>query len=751
MMVAAFLVSGSGAVRAQAPLSLVDEQTRVASIHFKFVDGRTFDAATLQEQILLTEVPSFAGLRKRLSFIPFVPEVGVHPFLPIEMAKDVVRIERYYNQNGFLRPEVDWLVSLDSAKNVVSVTYTVREGPPLLLQRVDLRGADGQPAYLQFPGEVQEKWVEFRDSEALATGRRLGEFDLVRLQDHTLSWVRDNGYPFSRVEATTVVDSLANTIEVEMLVDAGPRARIDEIQVEGTESIDAQVVLRELPFKVGDRYSRQALVEGQRHVFALDLLETALIDVLPDQPEDSTVTVRVRVREGKPRIVTASAGYLSESGAAAEGSWIHRNFLGGARTLTATLTALSGIGAFSADPDVLYRAGATLHQPYFLNRRLAVSVTPTVEVRDNFIDESTAYSGSAALLYTWGPFEKATLQYTFETRFIRSFNYGSVVDTEDSTTVRLVDLFEALLLDSGRINRSSLTLSGLYGLAPARQGSANMSIRPSVELAGPAFLSTDTFGRFGLDVSGFVPITRSVGVFGRLTGGWLTPFVQSLPGEERSSFLTLLNLRDAIFFAGGTGDVRGWGNNLLGPKLLDLVLREEVDATTSDTTLAVSASPYFPIGSLTKLSGTLEARLPFPGLGPTWGTHLFVDAGRVWTTDDRFDLPPSFLVSSTYSDDEQFFYGVGGGFSLSTPVGDVQLSVGYKLNPSFFDLRDPVDIAAAVEDVLAESVREGTMLTDEDLVAAIGAVETAGFPVFGLFTIPERGRLHLHFSIGHTF
>ena len=62
------------------------------------------------------------------------------------------------------------------------------------------------------------------------------------------------------------------------------------------------------------------MAEGQRQIFGLGLVRLSLSD-LPEQPADSTVTVRYRVQEGRPRLITGRVGYESESGTALEATW----------------------------------------------------------------------------------------------------------------------------------------------------------------------------------------------------------------------------------------------------------------------------------------------------------------------------------------------------------------------------------------------------------------------------------------------
>ena len=85
------------------------------------------------------------------------------------------------------------------------------------------------------------------------------------------------------------------------------------ILIEGNESVPDYVVRRELPLQVGQRFSQQKMIEGQRELFGLDLFRVAVADV-PEQERDNTVTVRYVVREAKLRVVRAQTGYGFEDG-----------------------------------------------------------------------------------------------------------------------------------------------------------------------------------------------------------------------------------------------------------------------------------------------------------------------------------------------------------------------------------------------------------------------------------------------------
>jgi outer membrane protein assembly factor BamA len=67
---------------------------------------------------------------------------------------------------------------------------------------------------------------------------------------------------------------------------------------------------------------------------------------------------------------------------------------------------------------------------------------------------------------------------------------------------------------------------------------------------------------------------------------------------------------------------------------------------------------------------------------------MFVDGGRVWTPDGRY------LLQDDPYDQDRVYYSAGGGIGIETPVGPIRFSMGYKLNPSALDVREPGDVEA---------------------------------------------------------
>ncbi len=728
--------------RGQAPLHLVNSETTVGDVSFRFVEGRTFETSRLQEQIATKGPGFFSRLRNRFAFLPGLQRRSF-PFDPVTLQKDVVRLRRFYEGNGFPQPHVDYPASrLDTTDNQIHVVFTIREGQPLTIRELSFRTADGaQPLTAQLDARQTREWGRFREASGVQAGERYTDFKRTQLEDRVRAWLRNQGYAFAEVRSEIRTDSTA--VGIRFLTDPGPIARVGEIQVEGNDSVSDAIVRRALPFDEGDRFSASDVTAGQRALFDLTLFRVALADV-PQQPRDSTVTVRYRVRETKLRAYSGQIGYGTEAGIALTGRWRHRNFRGDARTLVVGLTAETGFprnpsriipvlsGTPSKTPNRRFRASLTFRQPYLFTDRLAGTLEPFLQERRNPALSPTPereiealkrlrlnerqFGLNTTLIYDLLPFRSLSLQHSLA----RIEQFRGTGETQ-APGARLDDLF----------NKSIFSLSGTFGEAddfinPNR----GYILRPTVEVGGVPFNSGVDFARLSGEVSVYVPLSDEVDLAGRLFGGVLNPLAESQTNltvpPTASDSLRRINRRyqdrfsDYLFFAGGSSDVRGWAGRLAGSK----VLRDLARDTTS------SSYAYRPVGARSKLSLNLEMRLPFPGLGENLRTAVFVDAAYLNTGGLR--LRPPANVAGVVSDADgravategsQFLVGAGAGLRYQTPFGFVRLDAAYKLTPDDLDRRRPEEVG--------EQVAQGR-------------------PATAAPTRPIR-RFRLHFGIGRSF
>ena len=698
------LAAPGGALRAQTHLLGASSTTRVRAVTFVFEDGQVESVETLKG-LIATRAPS---LRDRLPW-PFNRPGDLFLLDPIELQRDVVRLRNHLQAQGFLHAHVDYAASTyDARKDAIRVRFTIRHGPPVIIQDVGFYTVGGYLASA-FEGDMRTQWIEFRDRTTFRAGDRLTSFKVVQIEDEVLGWLKNQSYAFATLYTVTSIDSVYNTADIDFLVDPGPPGIIDEVRVEGNRRVHRSLVHRELPFKVGDAFSNRVLLEGQRELFALNLFQVAQVHV-PPQVRDSTVTVHVDLREARLRYVTAETGYDQRAGFWGEGRWSHRNFLGGARVLGATAEIQTGLLSTTPTlPHRLARASLALTQPYLLVRKLAAVVEPYVQLeRDPLLLNSERsrsinrreYGVNSTLLYGLLTTRAVTLQY----------NLGRTTAYSSTLTTDLKDTY----------GKGVLTLGSIWGwtdnLLNPRRG---YTVQSSVEHAGGVQRLLGLAGvglkysKVSVETSGFMPMTQDLFVGLRIAAGRMWPahdafvtlWAHGAPAAFDAQFTAPLENRfDPVRFYVGGNDVRGWSSGHVGPKVnRTKLVTDDTGTPVYDGDLPLTSSArYEPVGGLTRVSAGLE--LWYRLSGP-WRVALFADAGQVSAAEtvtpgctsiayrDRAQSQP-VPVQCGLRDDGRIDwggmrFGTGAGVRYATPIGFVRVDVAAKINPGPLDLQSP--------------------------------------------------------------
>jgi outer membrane protein insertion porin family len=668
------------AVAQVAPLS-VTGSTQVHTIGFEFTDTRSFRESDLLARIALTQQGKNVGLRNTFDFLPFVTPVGDHPFDPVELQRDVVRLRRFYQSAGFLQPAIDYAAAYDPKEDAVDITFIVTEGPPLVLRSVTIAGPD-EGSGLTSVDQLLQSWVNASGSSLPREGDRLNLYELPAAVDQQRIRLMNDGYPSPSIRPSIAIDSVRRLADLTFRVEPGARATFGEITVRGAESVSDGVVTRELPFAPGDPYSLAKLGEGRREILGLGIFRNALVGAGDSLRPDGTIPVRVELTEGPLRQITGEGGYDSRGGLTIQAEWLHRNFTGDARLLSVSGLAQTGVWALDERPEILYRSAVSLTQQYVFHRRLSAIAAPFAEYRDDYRDRSVAFGFGGTLIYKVDPVRSLALLYSYSDRRIEEARFGDYT----SGTIDILTLLNTLA-KGDRVLRNAIGLQASYGVlddfAVPRSG---ILVRPNAELTVVPALNSVEYLSLNVPAQAFVPLTDEIGLAARGSFGIVHPFGKGLPSAEEDATVKFLQLRDVIFTAGGTEDVRGWGTRLLGPKFPDL----RVVSVEPDTTVDVVG--YIPIGGLSRMTFTFEVRLPIPWLGPSAGIAAYIDGGKVWNSE------PVYQLDLGFPDEEQFFFGTGLGFLYRLPIGTFRMDLGYKLNPSYQDLREAKDVYRAIED-----------------------------------------------------
>lgn len=536
--------------------------------------NRTFRSMVLQNQIA-TESPSF--FRK----LRFWNRTG-YEFDEAEIRRDVVRLERFYLRRGFYHTDIIYQVEEGRRQWRKNITFEIQEGDPVIVNEV---------TYSYEEGATQgEKLLENRTFRRALERHELQPESRYQLLNHSdvearlLDALNDIGYPFARVNIMADVDESDYSADIHIHIDPGPLATINEIYVEGNETLDEKLILRHSNLSTGSLYSQSTIQESQRHIFSHHLFRFATLG-LPEQPRDSTVTVRIRVREYPLRSLQTQIGAGWEEIVRGAVRWEHRNPWGTGHRFQSRLRASYIEQSF----DLEYKF------PYVFNSNSSFSISPFGQRLDE-----TNY-----LLLRGGITNSFIYQHTRD--FTSTIAYEFTRNRED-----LIDYPDIVERPPNLYNISALQLSTYYGKTMPDWGEGWI-VRPFAEFSG--FLDTGAllYQRFLLDVRRYINLPTDSQFAFRVDGGMIFSD-QATPMPEHIRL-----------YAGGTNSVRGWQRRMLGPK------RPFFDDG--------EFQGYLPAGGDAMATFNVEFRQQMDFLLNNLGMAVFLDGGQIWEqpSDARLD------------------------------------------------------------------------------------------------------------------
>ena len=545
-----------------------------------------------------------------------------------QVEQDRERITDFYGDRGFLEAEVVSVQSEVGADGRVVVTFTIREGPQVLLSEVRVFGNSVVST------ESIARILEVRPGEPLpASAIPEDEFRIFTLY-------ADLGYPRAEVSHRLVIEQ--GRAVLTYIVDEGERAHLGEVHVAGNDRTRGSMVLREMLLDRGDVFSRRTLLLSQQRIYETGLFLDVEMKPLERAGAQDTVDLDIRVREERSRWVGAGVGYGTSDLFRLSGEWGHRNLRGTGRRVS--LEGILGTRFLPAELNKL-KVLATYMEPWLWGTRNTGIV--------NLYRQRTfeQYAGTDFWLERTGGMLSARRKVGERVGAWLSYGYESVDVPSDLGDKRRVEVLRDLGLE--RDGETSIVQFVFerdtrdHFFEPS-QGSM---VRFSLGLAGGPFGGRNEFAK----VTGFWNYylqfsPRSV-LSLKVSAGWVDRFwgERGVPAYER-------------FRTGGPTSVRGYREDEI-----------QVPAGTSAPGDSASTSPSGPGSAL--LVTKLE--LTFPLVWKLGGT-IFLDGGNVWSHFKHLKGRHFFSVSD---EADYYRYATGVGLWFPTPIGPLQVGYGVKLRP----------------------------------------------------------------------
>ena len=564
--------------------------------------------------------------------------------------EDQTRLERFYEDHGHFDAQCVGLYTRYKGKKVgdgrrwAVVTFTVKEGPQSAVRQVDLLGVEHLDPQLL---------TRLSRRIALTAGQ---PFSLPQQEQDRTAIERalaENGHAYARVERRADAYPEEQAVDLTYRAEPGIACRFGAVTLDGLDRVPRKRVAREVRIEAGDPYSLTKLQKLQADLFGMGVF--SMVTVTPDRSDESqeTVPVHVTVREAKPISIKLGFGLGMERGRDdfhTSVGFSHSNVF---RLLWQLQANVRGGVAFVPDLLSSDAIGPVVEADLQLTQPLPIRPLTLWERAGFEVDVESGYkfispSVSVGLNLRIHRKLSAGIAYHYEFFWL----YSQEESLSELTTYEMPELDTDSKYNLSYLEQH-LTWDARDDPVTTSRGAY---ARFSVAEAGGFLSGGFDYVKLSWEVRGFIdPVPKTLVLAAHVQAGWILPWgdTSAAPLSQR-------------FKIGGSGTVRAWGRDSLGPRYYPESDDEGIGCGSADA--SEGDCDAIPLGGHLTLFGGPEIRAYFIRAGKAkLGLAVFFDAGRVWEDEGSFDLAD--LMLST-----------GLGPRLVTKFGTFRLDVGFRLN-----------------------------------------------------------------------
>ncbi len=419
-------------------------------------------------------------------------------------------------------------------------------------------------------------------------------------------YLQTMGYPFAEVsEPQGKIDDKKQTLDVIYTITPYTLARIDSTHVEGLNNIEESYIRNRLLWKEGEVFNQEKIDKSRRKLLETGLLSSVVITT--EKKGDAKdgyqpVNVLVKTSEGAARAVGVGAQYSTSEGIGGHLFWYSDNVARHGQHLGASFRSSKREMRAKLSYDV-----PDFGQPLQILRNEALLLR----------ERTRAYSGRT---YSTGFSLEHPLNDYFKAALGLVGEVGRIRRQEVTYRTRLLGTpgklkadFTDDLLDPTHGIRAELKVTPYYG----RIGRSNSMVIGSSTLSAYVPFATNEIGESRCVLAGFIK-----------GGSIFNQPLEAVPPNKR-------------FYAGGSGSIRGYGYQLLGP--LD--------------------GQSIPTGGRSLAEAGAEIRIKTT---ETIGFVSFIEGGSV-----KAERVPGFS--------KNLLWGAGFGFRYYSPLGPIRADIAFPL------------------------------------------------------------------------
>ncbi|SES68894.1 autotransporter secretion outer membrane protein TamA [Nitrosomonas marina] len=284
-------------------------------------------------------------------------------------------------QRTFLRRTKHEIIELLSTQGYFSPTVTFDkrisnkvEIPVIVIDPGPM--ANIRSVEIEFQGSIaddetqQDEIKKWRKAWPLKVGKPFLSADWEEAKAVLLSQVSYKKFAAARiVKSEAVVDKENAQVALYIVIDSGPVFYFGELEIDGLERYDPEMIENHRPFRTGEPYSKELMHRFQIALQNIPHFGNVSVNIDPDVSKHNASPIYVTVTETKSQRIAVGGGYSSNNGARAEVNYSNHNFLDRAWNFSTLLrleqkrqTFFSGVNTLPNENNIYYALGATVQR-----------------------------------------------------------------------------------------------------------------------------------------------------------------------------------------------------------------------------------------------------------------------------------------------------------------------------------------------------------------------------------------------------
>ena len=399
------------------------------------------------------------------TWLSFLDDSGIYKKDVLKL--DLLRIEAYYQDHGFLKVRVmEPRIDVNRKSRKIYITIPIEEGYQYKIGKILVKEDD------TFSGQELRKAIAIQEGDVYNLSQvRADVLNLTELYS-------EKGYAYADIIPLTAINDSARTVDLEIKTERGRKVYVGQINIQGNTKTLDNVIRREFRLKEGELFNSKKLKRSKQRINNLGFFEDVKIDTRPGKSPD-LLDIETTITERPTGSFSVGAGFSSIENLIFTANVSQDNIFGRGQKLAFGVELSSRRNNFNL----------SVTDPRIFDSTISGGIDAFNRTSNFFSFESRNRGGGFRLGKSIGEYDWAGLSYRYESvriKGVQARNETPFLFNGDRTTSRISPSYirdtrdDFLNPTSGWRHKIRLDMGGLGGIKFYRSGYEVSYYRPLI-------------------------------------------------------------------------------------------------------------------------------------------------------------------------------------------------------------------------------------------------------------------------------